>query len=191
MFRKLFLPATLLFTAIVVMSTVANAQEGESMPAPKASPTAAPTTGPGSTPRPRMEAIAIGAEADKTEAKRVLVWIKDGAIVGFGLAEEYKDKRLLTDAYEATATTRGNKILLEFLAPLGGGRAANSLKLNEGTFVAFDGSCGIANGTYRVNNADSRTPSVEIALLQMSAHRRRRSRNRDECNPFGRGSIFR
>lgn len=204
MTRKPFLPATVLFTALVLMLSVANAQESGPMPAPKASPTAAPTTGPGSTPRPRVEAITIGAgteqvsaltpDVNKSEAKRVLVWIKNGTIVAFGLAEDYKDKNMLTDAYETTARTSGNKLVLEFLAPLNGQRAANPLKLAEGTFVAFDGSCGIANGTYRVNNAGSNNPSVEISIVQMSAHRRRRSRRRDECDPFGglrRASVFR
>jgi hypothetical protein len=191
MFRKSnFALAALGLTTLLLVSSVATAQV-QAKPKPGAAPTAADTNEANS----QQASESTGLVA-KPGSRSVLVWIKDGNIVAFGLAQDYKDKRLLVNAYQATARARGNKLLLEFLAPLGGGKntelkAASLLKFEEGTFEAFDGSCGIARGTYIVNNANSVSPSVEISMLHMSTHRRRRSRNRDECNPFGRGSIFR
>jgi hypothetical protein len=129
-------------------------------------------------------------EIAKTDGTPVLVSIENGNIVAIKVYRTSNGERLPENSYLARATARANRLRIEFLNPFG--RENNNTLTAKAAQIGFDAetsqafgeACGVAAGAYRVIDARSKSPTVEVMMVQRASHRPRRSRRRDECTPF-------
>lgn len=110
------------------------------------------------------------AEGEQGGPKPVLVTIRDGRLLGLRSFKASERIRLAGDVYKALATPRGGKLVLQFDRPLSRGpkpelRVDAPLNLDRETGSALV-ACGCQEGTFPVENADTRSPVVTIDVTQ-------------------------